>query len=166
MRPPTPMTQPETPEFTTTFRVRSYELDALGHVNHAVYLNYLEQARFDALSAGGFPVSEMAARKWGVFVVRIEVDYRKECRQGELLTVRTRVDRFRNSSMVIGQVVEAPDGEIAVEARVVAVWTGPDGRPMRIPPEVRDALSSADPPDSPKSPGPAKRPDESGPRPS
>jgi thioesterase III len=166
MHPPTPMTQPETPEFTTTFRVRSYELDALGHVNHAVYLNYLEQARFDALSAGGFAVSEMAARNWGVFVVRIEVDYRKECRQGELLTVRTRVDRFRNSSMIIGQVVEAPDGETAVEARVVAVWTGPDGRPMRIPPEVRDALSSTDPPDSPSSPGPATRPDESGPPPS
>lgn len=160
------MTPPATPVFTTTFRVRSYELDALGHVNHAVYLNYLEQARFDALAAGGFPLAEMAARNWGVFVVRIEVDYRKECRQGDLLTVRTQVDEFRKSSMVIGQVVEAPNGDTAVEARVVGVWTGGDGRPMRIPPEVRSALSSPADPNPPSSTGPGTRPDGSGPEPS
>jgi acyl-CoA thioesterase FadM len=35
--------------------------------------------------------------------------------------------------------VEAPD-EISVEARVRAVFIGVEGRPARIPPEVRAAL--------------------------
>ena len=51
--------------FEDTIRVRSYELDALGHVNHAVYLNYLEQARYDAMEAGGFPHTEVFAKGWG-----------------------------------------------------------------------------------------------------
>jgi YbgC/YbaW family acyl-CoA thioester hydrolase len=34
-------------EFTVT--VRGYELDSFGHVNNAVYLNYLEQARWEIL---------------------------------------------------------------------------------------------------------------------
>jgi acyl-CoA thioester hydrolase len=33
--------------FEYTFSVRGYELDSYGHVNHAVYLNYFEQARWE-----------------------------------------------------------------------------------------------------------------------
>jgi len=34
-------------------RVASYELDSFGHVNNAVFLNYLEKARCDFLRARG-----------------------------------------------------------------------------------------------------------------
>jgi YbgC/YbaW family acyl-CoA thioester hydrolase len=168
------VTDPSThPAFSTLFQVRSYELDGLGHVNHAVYLNYLEQARFDALAEGGFPLSRMYDEGWAVHVVRIEVDYRRECRLGDRLRVDTWVEQFRNSSMIIRQRlvrlhetpdhVEAPpdpsgsmasteeadpspaQGETAVDARIVAVWVGEDGRPMRIPPQVRSALSATSP---------------------
>lgn len=127
--------------FDTSFRVRSYELDGLGHLNHAVFLNWYEQARFDALEAGGYPPGALAREGWGVHVVRIEVDYRRECRLGDDLSIRTGVERFRNSSMVIGQKMTRPsDSELVSEARVVAVWIGPDGTPMRIPAPVREAL--------------------------
>jgi YbgC/YbaW family acyl-CoA thioester hydrolase len=141
-------------------------------VNHAVYLNYLEHARFETLAASGFPVAEMETRGWAVHVVRIEADYRRECRFGDHLLVRTGVEEVRKSSMVLRQellrfrgpapsalpletVEEEPDlagdpgsppdgwrdaGEVALEARIVAVWIGPDGRPMRVPAEVRAAL--------------------------
>ncbi len=149
--------------FLSPFRVRSSELDSFGHVNHAVYLSYLEQARFEALELGGFPLAELARRSWAVHVVRVEVDYRRECRLGDRLVVRTEVGRFRNSSMILQQNIfrfraaaeglpadpaEATEGtgallepaEEAVSARIVAVWIGPDRKPMRIPDEVRGAL--------------------------
>jgi YbgC/YbaW family acyl-CoA thioester hydrolase len=154
---------PDSPSFVSGFRVRSYELDGLGHVNHAVYLNYLEQARFDALASGGFPLQVMEAEGWAVHVVRIEVDYRSECRFEDQLLVTTRVLELRNSSMTLGQKIhclrgparpvppllgpigtppELPaDPPLAVEARIVAVWVGPSGRPIRIPGEVRSALA-------------------------
>ena len=40
-------------EFTYKFVVRGYELDSYGHVNNAVYLNYLEQARWDIIEQLG-----------------------------------------------------------------------------------------------------------------
>jgi len=125
-------------------RVRSYELDSLGHVNHSVYLNYLEQIRYDALEAGGFPAEVMVAHGWAVHIVRAEVDYRKECRHGDLLRIRTWVEAFRHSSMTVRHEIlrdshDTP-GILAVSARIVLVWIGPEGRPIRIPEEARKAL--------------------------
>jgi YbgC/YbaW family acyl-CoA thioester hydrolase len=135
------------------FRVRSYELDGLGHLNHAVFLNYFEQARFDTLEQVGISPSELEGRGWGVHVVRVEVDFRKECRQGDSLRVRTWVESMRNSSVVLRQTMEREStGEGVAEARVVAVWVRTGKGPMRIPKEVRMSLNSiqkgAEPPPS------------------
>ncbi|TVP43443.1 MAG: acyl-CoA thioesterase [Gemmatimonadales bacterium] len=123
------------PPFST--RVRSYELDALGHANHAVYLNWFEQARYDALETAGLPPNELLRRGWGIHVVRIEVDYRAECRLGDRVEVRTVVESVRNSSMIIEQKLYRDPDTLASEARVTAVWVGEDGRPMRIPEDIR-----------------------------
>lgn len=127
-------------------RVRSYEMDALGHVNHAVYLNYFEQARYDALEAAGYTREDLLSRGWGVHVVRVEVDYRRECRQGDRLRIVTRAAEVRNSSATIVQelrrVDDGPEAEPAVTARVVIVWIGENGKPMRIPGPARAALEA------------------------
>lgn len=131
--------------FETTVRVRSYELDAYRHVNHAVYLNYFEVARFRALARGGFDLDTMERRQWSVHVVRVEVDFRREARLDDVLRIRTEVEAFRQSSMVIVQEAVREDGEdeeMVAEARVVAVWVGAGGRPVRIPGEVREALGA------------------------
>lgn len=124
---------------------RSYELDAFGHLNHAVYLNYFEHARFQTLASHGILAEEIRGRGEGVHVVRVEVDYRREVRQGTELEVRTGVESFRKTSFTFRQIAGDPDDPdvIYAEARVVAVWIGPDGRPMRIPDEVRRALGDA-----------------------
>ena len=73
------MTAPEPPAghpvSETRIGVRTSELDSFGHVNHAVYLNYFEHARFEALKRAGFPWDLLGERGWAIFVVRIEVDY-------------------------------------------------------------------------------------------
>ncbi|MCG6957760.1 MAG: acyl-CoA thioesterase [Gemmatimonadetes bacterium] len=122
--------------------VRSYELDSFGHVNHAVFLNYLEYARFEALRQGGFPYEDLVARGWGVYVVRIEVDYLKEARLGDRLLVRTSVAGSRRSSVVFAQEIcrAAEPDVVLARARVTAVWVGPDRRPTRVPEAVRVAL--------------------------
>lgn len=139
--------------FESRFRVRSYELDSFGHLNHAVYLNYFEQARFDALTEGGFTIARLAEKGWAVHVVRSEVDYRREARLGQEMVVRTRVGHVRTTSMILDQLAvdpvragaEMPDAPppsdaVFAEGKVVIVWIGPDRKPMRIPAEVRAAL--------------------------
>lgn len=133
-----------TPVAELTIGVRTSELDSFGHVNHAVYLNYFEHARFEALEEAGFSWSLLAERGWAIFVVRIEVDYLAEAKRQDELLVRTWADSFRRTSMVLAQeMVRADDpAKVVARARVTAVWIGPERKPMRVPDEVRKGLTA------------------------
>lgn len=131
--------------FLLDLQARSYELDAFGHVNHAVFLNYFEAARFRALADAGFEPTSLAERGWGVHVVRVEVEYRSEVFLGDRLRIETRTEELRNSSMTLAQEARnrSRDDEPCARARVVVVWVGSDRRPMPIPSEVREAFAPA-----------------------
>lgn len=131
--------------FRLEVEARSYEMDSFGHLNHAVYLNHFEFARFRAFADAGFPAERLLADRTGIHVVRIEVDYLAEVRMGRRILITTTPVAARNSSMTLEQVAaaaNAPDHHFA-RARVTLVWIGPAGRPIRIPEEVRDALGFA-----------------------
>ena len=132
--------------FETRLRVRSYELDSFGHLNHAVYFNYFEHARFGALEEGGFPLEVLGRQGWGIHLVHAEADYRREALLGQEMVVTTHVVDARSSSMTIAHVAHGSgDAEqVFAEGRVVVVWVGADRRPMRIPDEVRNALGLTD----------------------
>ncbi|MBK6281447.1 MAG: acyl-CoA thioesterase [Draconibacterium sp.] len=53
--------------FKYEFQVRGYELDSFGHVNNAVYLNYLEQARWEIVQKLG--VLELLKKNDCIFIV-------------------------------------------------------------------------------------------------
>jgi acyl-CoA thioester hydrolase len=95
--------------------VRWRDVDALGHVNHAVFLTYLEEGRdaFFKQTLGGEP---------DYVVARVEVDLRAEVRYLERrVTVRLAVERLGTTSLTTRETVLTPAQEIAAEARVVTV---------------------------------------------
>ncbi len=150
-RPNSSSPPPGVPVAETRLGVRTSELDSFGHVNHAVYLNYFEHARFEALEQAGFGWETLGEHGWAIFVVRIEVDYLAECRREDQLVVRTWADSFRRTSMVLGQEMLRDDGSgtVVARARVTAVWIGPDRKPMRVPPVVREGLTTPSSPEDP-----------------
>jgi acyl-CoA thioester hydrolase len=94
--------------------VRWRDTDALGHVNNAVYLTYLEEAR-DAfyLRALGDPI---------YVVVRIEIDFRAEVRHADRsVRIEIAVERLGTTSLTTRETLRTPSGEVAAEARVVTL---------------------------------------------
>jgi len=130
--------------FESRVRVRSYELDALGHTNHAVFFSYMEQARYDALEQGGLPPDEIARRGWSIVVVHAEADFKREALQGDLLTIRTRVESARRTRIRITQEIlrERDDAPVA-EGAVVLAWLGGDRQPIAVPEEALVALGAS-----------------------
>ncbi len=152
------------PAFRSRVRVRSYELDMLGHVNNAVFLNWLEQARLEAFEVLGWSVEDLVRRRWLSNVARIEIDYRREVRFGDVVDVTTGLERLGRTSLTLAHRLvrvagvadegtepagrrgaEGPDDrpDLVAEARVVVVWLDEHGRPTPVPREVRRALEAS-----------------------
>ena len=95
--------------------VRWRDTDALGHVNHAVFLTYLEEGRdaFFVQTFGGEP---------DYVVARIEIDLRAEVRHPQRrVTVRLAVEHLGTTSLTTRETILTPAQEIAAQARVVTV---------------------------------------------
>ncbi len=133
--------------FRSHLKVRSYELDSFGHVNHAVFLNYLEQGRFEALASAGFSYGAIQARGWAIHVVRAEIDYLAELELDDALEIETWITGYRRTSMVLAQrIFRSREGSgepvLAAKSEVIGVWIGENGRPMRVPPAVKEGMGT------------------------
>jgi acyl-CoA thioester hydrolase len=143
--------------FETFFRVRFHEVDALGHVNNAAYLNYLEQAAIDHATFLGLDLPRLQ-ELGGMFVARRhEIVFLKPTYAGDLLRVVTWLDESRGARVdrqylvskesvsltavvVAGRAVTRsgmPDDN-ALVARATTEWVfaNNQGLPRRIPEEV------------------------------
>jgi acyl-CoA thioester hydrolase len=102
--------------------VRWRDTDAIGHVNHVVFLTYLEEAR-DALYAqvlGSDPI---------YVVARLEIDFRAEVRHADRrVTVRIEVERVGTSSLTTRETIVGPSGQAVAVARVITVRWDADRR--------------------------------------
>ena len=125
-----------------TFKVRHYECDAYGHVNHANYVRYMQEAAFDATAAAGYdlPRYEAMERMW--LVRHTDVTYLSSLTYGDSVIVKTWVVDFRRvRSRRAYELRLASSGEIV--ARAMTDWVFLDRqtlRPVTIPAELIQAF--------------------------
>ena len=121
--------------FELSFTAAPEHIDELGHVNNAVWVQWIQQvavAHWDALA----PEEHRQAYYW--VVVRHEIDYLRAARLGDTVTARTWVaDRPQGARFERFIEFTGPDGKSCV--RSATQWAIIDkalGRPIRVPAEV------------------------------
>jgi acyl-CoA thioester hydrolase len=130
--------------FTHPIDVRFRDLDALGHVNNAVYLTYLESARIaywlHVTRRSGLDALDM-------ILARVEIDYRSPLSYGEAVDVTVRCVSMRRSSFVLEfKATERGSGRLVAEARKVLVhYDYRASRSLALPPKLRELLRAQDP---------------------
>jgi acyl-CoA thioester hydrolase len=130
--------------FTHTVEVRFRDLDALGHVNNAVYLTYFESARM----AWWLQLTRRSdLRQMDVILARAEVDFRSPAAYPEVLDVGVRCASIGRSSFVVEQAIhERRARRLVAEARKVLVhFDYAAGRSTPLPDERRRQLLEQDP---------------------
>lgn len=100
-----------------TLAVRGYETDANGHLNHAVYHQYGEHGRTEALRAAGVDVAPLAAMGLGPVILETTVRFLAELRVGDEADVVTAIRFGTGKSFRM-------DGEIRRGDTVCATLTG------------------------------------------
>ena len=118
--------------------IRWNDLDPFGHVNHAVFLTYLEEVRDEWLAeaVGGETIDYVVAR--------VEIDYRRELtHRDDRVTARIRLDSLGTSSVRTLEELVTRGGETAAEAKAVLVACDGDHRPRPLTGAERAALAGA-----------------------
>jgi len=98
--------------------VRWRDVDALRHVNNAVYATYLEECRDGWLERALGDDGAM----WDYVLARVAIDFRNEVGLGEeAVLARATLVRIGTSSMTLREEIRKLDGTIAAEAESVLV---------------------------------------------
>jgi acyl-CoA thioester hydrolase len=125
------------------FRLRVYyeDTDAGGIVYYANYLKFAERGRTEALLDLGWSQSELRARLGLVFVVRsARIEFRAPARLEDQLVVTTEVSEIGGARLGMLQAVRRGETLLA-RVEVALAVLGEDGRPRRMPPDLRAALA-------------------------
>jgi len=123
------------PVYETTLIAAQEHIDELGHVNNAVWVQWIQQVAVAHWDAVADPAHK-DAYFW--VVVHHEIDYLRPAHEGDTITARTwigdapqgaRSDRYMEFT--------GPDGKICVRAKTQwAIIDKALGRPIRVPAEV------------------------------
>ena len=125
----------------TPIGVRFYELDPYNHLNHTVYLAYCETARIEEMERRGIGMAALDRQGFRIVVVDVAARFLVPALAGDSLEVVTDVVRVRRAGHDWRQRIER-DGEVLFEAEIRAAVTDRDGRPVRVPDFVREALTT------------------------
>jgi acyl-CoA thioester hydrolase len=131
-------------------QVRLADTDAMGHVNNANYLTYVEIARvayYEQVTGNALPIGVHGAEE-GMILAEIRMTYRSPAFFGETLTVESRVDRIGRTSFAMVHRITAPESRFG-QARLVAIadstlvsYDYTDERPIPVPDDWREAMAA------------------------
>lgn len=128
---------------TTTLRVRYAETDAQGVVYHSNHLIYFEVARTSALKAWGLDYRELEAGGVFVAVVEAQLRYLGPARYDDELWIEARVAEVKTRSFTITYRLGLGERLLA-EGRTAHVTLGTEGKPVHLPPALRQALGASE----------------------
>lgn len=129
---------------------RLADTDAMGHVNNAFYLTYVEIARiayYEQVIGRPLPLGSHGAEE-GMILAEIRMVYRSQAFYGETLAVETRVERIGNTSFTMVHRITAPASRYG-EARLVGVaesvlvsYDYREDKPIPVPDDWRSAIAA------------------------
>lgn len=117
-------------------QMRYGDIDAMGHLNNAVYVQYLETSRVGLMRELGVRDEDDHS-----VIARLELDYRREVRWGQRVEVENLIERVGRSSWTVVSRLTA-DGVPCAFARTVQVRVDAAHRPEALPERVRAAFAS------------------------
>ena len=120
---------------TSKLIVRSYECDSYGHVNNAVYLNYLEYGRMEYLHAINFDYKGIIAAGYYLYVTHVDIYYKASAFLDDELFIEVYPTKMKAVSGTFHQVIRKADGTICAEADVTWCCVTKEGKPSKIPQE-------------------------------
>ena len=124
----------ETP-FTYDIMVRGYELDSFNHVNNAVHLNYMEQARWDIAQKLGL-LDHFRENQCFLVVVETNIRYKQELRMSDQVEIQTTIRKEGPFLLFLHKLIKKENGALASKAKVKTLLVDSQRNPLDLPQEI------------------------------
>ena len=121
-------------------KVRFYELDPYGHLNHSAYVQLFETGRIEMLEQAGLALHEIEKNNFRFVVSQIETAFLKPVEAGSFLTIETEILEMRRASSLWWQQI-LDETEVVATQRVRTAITNRDGKPIRAPQQILESLT-------------------------
>ncbi len=140
---PTAMNSEDYP-LRATVRVRTYELDSFGHVNNAVYLHYLEEARSEFLRQIGLSFHDFATHHVQLVIVEARIQFLSPARYGDEIVIHGRFRDVRPASAWIEyRLTDSATERVIAKAETKGAFiNATNGKPCRAPDTFRTAFQA------------------------
>ena len=121
--------------FEYQITVRGYELDSYGHVNHAVYLNYMEQARWEIIREAGL-LDQLIREGKKLVVIKVDVRYISEIKLFDKIIIQTKVKKEAPYLVFYQKLINQNGNTRVARAVVKAILLDEQKKPLGITDEM------------------------------
>ena len=132
------------PEGVITYRgtVYPWHCDHMGHMNVMWYVGKFDEATWQFFGTLGLPRSRFSKDGTGMAAVEQQIEYKRELRAGDLITIRSAVLEVKEKSIrFVHEMTNDETGELAARTILVGVYFDTTARKSRsLPPEIKESL--------------------------
>jgi acyl-CoA thioester hydrolase len=129
------------PAHTLNIKIYYEDTDAGGVVYYANYLRYMERARTEFLLDHGIDVADYHRKGYLFAVVHVDISYKRPAKLGDIITITTEIENMTNVTLLIKH-RGLRNSEVLVEANVKLACIDPNGKPQKIPEDIRKIVSA------------------------
>ncbi|MBL7554466.1 MAG: thioesterase family protein [Bdellovibrionaceae bacterium] len=102
--------------FETT--IKETQVDMLGHLNNAVYLELFELARWDIIHSKGYGLKKMIELQQGPVLLEVNLKFMKEVLARDVITIKSELVKYEGRVGEILQKMYKANGDQAAELKV------------------------------------------------
>tara|TARA_B100001029_G_scaffold105866_1_gene87321 strand:+ start:3038 stop:3436 length:399 start_codon:yes stop_codon:yes gene_type:complete len=129
-------------KFNFTVKVYYEDTDSGGVVYYANYLKFLERARSEAIYTLGFTNSGLLEKYNILLIVKsCNIEYKKPAKFEDKINIISEVISFTKTSFLMKQNISR-NNELITEANVHIVIVDKNGKPSKIPEELKKKLEN------------------------
>ncbi len=118
--------------FKYNITVRGYELDSFNHLNNAVYLNYLEQARWCVFKELDM-LDYLSNNKYSIVVIETNIRYIKELKLFDEVEIQTSIKMETPYLVFLQKIFIQKDNKLASKSKTKALMVDSELNPVDVP---------------------------------
>lgn len=103
--------------FDYPMTIREGHLDTFDHVNNAVYLQLLEEARWEVATNRGYGLARVRETLQGPTILEIKLTFMRELKLRQKIIIRTQLLSHEGKISVLSQRILDEQGQICCEAK-------------------------------------------------